>query len=108
MKSRYVFALTASVAAVVGMDTAWAIDASKPTAGVPNTQTQRATPLGSNSVTKTDAGRTRAVTSKTKPETSSNLRMQREADKRSKYEETLSNIMKKESDTADSISKNIK
>lgn len=108
MKSRYVFVLTVSVVAVAGMDSAWTIDTSKPAAGVPNTQTQRATPLGNSSVTRTDAGGARAVTSKTKPETPKNLRIQQEADRKSSYENTLSNIMKKDSDTADAISKNMK
>ena len=108
MKSRYVFVLTVSVFAVAGMDSAWAIDTSKPAAGVPDTQTQRATPLGSSSVTRPDAGRARAVTSKTKPETPENLRIQQSMDKNSKLKETLSNVIKSESGTADAVTKNMK
>jgi hypothetical protein len=105
MKSRYVFALTVSVAAAVGMDSVWAIDTSKP---VTTPQTQRTAPLATNSANVTGANRPGTKLPKTNSQTLPKERTQQSMDKKSKFQDTLSNIMKKESDTDEAISQNIK
>ena len=112
-------ALIVPCVAVVGTQDAWAIDVTKPNPNVSPPQMQRVMPRvtapslhndtaikkpGNNNV----SVRHPIVTSKTKSETSTDIRIQQHMDKDSKFLNTLSNTLKKESDTEDAITKNLK